>query len=130
VKPPQLASARVQRAIHRTKLGENKANVKRNLQAPCAYVRHLAGPSESVRQRTTRPTIVPLSSNFELSVVTRDARGASFPLKHIVRAADSLPAAGEPVWYSYHVGSRRTDITIYPLPQYRHIIIINEPRSF
>jgi hypothetical protein len=33
-------------------------------------------------------------------------------IEHIARAADSLPAAGEPVWYSCHAGSRRAEATI------------------
>jgi hypothetical protein len=33
----------------------------------------------------------------------------SFAVEHIARAADSLPAAGEPVWYPCHAGSRRAE---------------------
>jgi hypothetical protein len=34
----------------------------------------------------------------------------SFVVEHIARAADSLPAAGESVWYPCHAGSRRAEV--------------------
>src|SRR5258707_15358185 len=40
---------------------------------------------------------------------TSEPLRTSFHLEHIARAADSLPAAGEPVWYPCHAGSRRGD---------------------
>src|SRR5205823_141901 len=52
----------------------------------------------------------------------------SFQIEHIARAAVSLPAAGEPVWYSFHAGSRRAEASSILL-RYCAILLIGPRRA-
>jgi hypothetical protein len=53
---------------------------------------------------------------------TSEPLHTSVSLEHIARAADSLPAAGEPVWYPYRTGSRRAQATSILFFAPRHFI--------
>jgi hypothetical protein len=58
---------------------------------------------------------LPENVDFGRISVTAPLSRASFSIEHIARAAVSLPAAGEPVWYPFHAGSRRAENSVHPL---------------
>src|ERR1700687_6257485 len=87
-------------------LGEKKANSQALSSRPCRIRQVFRPTSPSQRKEDAVRCSAREKKGFHGAHATSYAFHTSFPVAHIARAADSLPAAGEPVWYPCHAGSR------------------------